>query len=194
MSNECSQSTILGRSGSNACTFIALYFGHLYFAAHLKPPSNKELSNEWKVCLRQALIKGNDIHDDIFENEPVNVTVGEAIEIAGNECCVKEIGQQLDAFGQDVIDQLASAFEQFSHQRPSCVVVVVGDRSVLFLTNSDVSSMIVDSHHHVYYGALISYVQPGSQRYLANWLDSMFRLTWNSALRLVSLTPVVYID
>ena len=86
------QSTLGGRSGSNACTFIALYFGHSYLRNNLPPPVHSSLSMEWKCALYKALEKGNEIHDELFEGEGVDVSVEDAVDMAGTECFVKSIG------------------------------------------------------------------------------------------------------
>ena len=84
-----SQSTIVGRLGSNACTFIALYFGHLYFSSHLQLPTNDaKLNHEWQLSLWEAILKGNEIHDDMYENYAVDVDVHDAVDKAGDECGV----------------------------------------------------------------------------------------------------------
>lgn len=76
-----SQSTLLGRLGSNACTFIALYFGNLYFLSCLKPPSDGvTLDCEWQVSLREAILKGNEIHDDLYDTDAIDVAVDEAVD------------------------------------------------------------------------------------------------------------------
>lgn len=92
--------------GSNARTFIALIFGHLYFSTRLQPPVNLDLQYNWKVALIQAILRGNDIHDDIFQGSAVDVAVGDAIKIAGDECFVDKTEQQYDIVGTNRLEQL----------------------------------------------------------------------------------------
>ena len=193
--NFC-QSTLRGRSGSNACTFIALYFGHLYHHKILPPPVNSSLSMEWKCALHKAMAKGNEIHDELFEGEGVDVAVVDAVDMAGTECFVESIGQGLDMFGMDCVDQLAQVFEASSlsvTMQSSCAVIVTTGRSFLFIANQDRSCMIVDSHRHGNNtGAIIAYCAPNCAKVLAKWFESMLQETWQSNLRVCSVTPVFY--
>lgn len=84
-----SRSTLLGWLGCNACSFIALYFGNMYFLSSLEPPSDHvTLDHEWQVSLREAILKGNEIHDDLYDNDASDLAVDEAVELAGDECGV----------------------------------------------------------------------------------------------------------
>ena len=83
--------------------------------------------------------KGNEIHDELFEGEGVDVAVEDAVEMAGTECFVQYIGQGLDLIGSDCEDQLAEVMEMLSTSTPpsSCNVVVTRGRSFLFIVNKD---------------------------------------------------------
>ena len=188
------QSTLGGRSGSNACTFIALYIGHLYLHWKLPPPLHSVLSMEWKSALYKAMKKGNEIHDELCEGEGVDVAVEDAVKMAGTECFVQYIGQGLDLIGSDCEDQLAEVMEMLSTSTPpsSCNVVVTRGRSFLFIVNKDRSCMIVDSHRHVNVGAMIAYCPSKCTRMLAKRVRTIFRETWQCDLRACSVTPFFY--
>ena len=193
--NFC-QSTLGGRSGSNACTFIALYFGHLYLYNNLPPPLNGALSIEWKSAFYKAMVEGNKIHDELFEGEAVDVAVQEAVDMAGTECYVQSTGQSFDMFGLDCVDQLGSAFEMLSLSKtvqPSCNVVVTSGRSFLFIVNKDGSCMFLDSHGHGTVGAIIAYCPPNGAKMLAKWLEATMQRDWQCNLRVCSVTPISYI-
>ena len=183
-----------GRSGSIAFTFIALYFGHLYLHWKLPPPLHSVLSMEWKSALYKAMKKGNEIHDELFEGEGVDVAVEDAVEMAGTECFVQYIGQGLDLIGSDCEDQLAEVMEMLSTSTPpsSCNVVVTRGTSFLFIVNKDRSCMIVDSHRHVNVGAMIAYCPSKCTRMLAKWFRTIFQKTWQCDLRACSVTPIFY--
>ena len=192
---DLSQSTIYDRMGSNACTFIALHFGHLYFSCGLQPPIiNSHLQNNWKVALIDAIISGNDIHDDIFEGDAINVSVDEAVQIAGEECHVDKICQQYDIIGSNRLGQLINVFKTLAVGQPhSCHIVITGDRSMLFIVNQDKSPMIVDSHEHRGTGALIAYAPVGQVDSLALWFTRMHSATWDTEIGLTSLVSVSYV-
>ena len=92
-----SQSTIDGRTGSNACVFIALYFGSLTIKYGLNCPPNVSLPVSWKYALEEAMRKGNEIHDELFDNAAVNVSVEEAVELVAEDCNVLAVVQEYNA-------------------------------------------------------------------------------------------------
>lgn len=188
------QSSIAGRCGSNACTFIALYFGYLYLQDNLPPPNGNVLPMEWKHALYKAMKRGNEIHDELFEGEGVDVSVEDAVSMAGMECFVSSIDQSIDVFGQDCEDQLASVFHTLATTLQSrCNAVVTTGRTLLFIINQDGSCMIVDSHKHQNKGALIAYCPSSSAKLLAKWLTTMLQETWQCTLRVCSVIPIYYI-
>ena len=190
-----SQSTLGGRTGSNACTFIALYFGHLYSHYNLPAPQGYQLSEQWMFALHEAIIKGNEIHDELFEGEASDVSVEDAVEMAGIECWVQSIGQNFDLIGFDCQNQLEDVFDSLTAPpllHPKCNVVVTGGKSMLLVVNADGSTMIVDSHRHDSMGAIIAYCASGQSRTLAKWLGTIHRIYWQQDLRLCSVIPVYY--
>lgn len=179
--------------GSNACTFIALYFGNLYFLSCLEPPSDSvTLDFGWQVSLREAILKGNEIHDDLYDNDAIDVAVDEAVELAGDECGVNCIENQYDIFGCSCNNQLSDIFSDLSLKH-SCHVIVTQGKSFLLIVNTDQSTMIVDSHSHIGSGALISFAPPGHAADLAVWFARMLRNTWNYELGTTSVISVSYV-
>ena len=80
-----SQSTIDNRNGSNACVFIAFNFGLLYQQYGLDNTMVRHtLDICWQAALEHAIRAGNAIHDQYFDQDGVNVTVQEGIDLAGN--------------------------------------------------------------------------------------------------------------
>ncbi len=188
------QSMIEGRSGSNACTFIALYFGKCLLHEKLPTPLGFNLSIEWKSALYTAMKKGNEIHDEMFEGEGVDVAVEDAVNMAGTLCFVKSVGQGYDIFGHDCEDQLATVFEMLcTTQQSRCHAIVSSGRTMLLIVNEDGSCMIVDSHQHINHGAVIAYCPSNSSKMLAKWLRTMMQRTWQIDLRFCSVTPIFYV-
>ena len=187
------QSMIGGRSGSNACTFIALYFGKCLLHENLPTPCGNSLSMEWKSALYTAMKKGNEIHDELFEGG-VDVAVEDAVNMAGALCFVDSVGQGYDMFGHDCEDQLATVFEMLcTMQQSRCYAVVSSGRTMLLIVNEDSSCMIVDSHKHINHGAVIAYCPSNSVKMLAKWLRAMMQITWQIDLRFCSVTPIFYV-
>lgn len=143
-----SEADIQGRTSSNACVFIALNMGKLCFDRKLSWPSGNILPEPWRATL---------IHDDLFDHEGVNVTVDDAVLMAGEECGVRALGPQLDIFGYNPVNQVAIVLIQEAHNFTSSFIVIVSHEcAFLFVVNSDQSAMLIDSHCHVNTGAIIA--------------------------------------
>lgn len=189
---EC-QSNIQGRTGSNACVFIALHMGKLCHARNLTWPIGDLLPESWKRALQEAMIKGNQIHDDLFDHHATNVTVEDAESMAGEECGVHTLGQQIDIFGINPVNQLSNWLsQQVQALSRSFSVIVADDRAFLIVVNSDQSAMVVDSHSHGNGGAIIACCQSGQVASLAYWLDAMMNAIWGVSLTVASISPVHY--
>jgi len=90
---DFSQSAIDGRNGSNACAFISLYFGQVASKGLLPPRQGLQLNDYWKDVLGQAIMRGNDLHDELFDHEGIDLNVDDVVEIAGEDCGVLCLGQ-----------------------------------------------------------------------------------------------------
>ena len=181
-----SQSSIQGRTGSNACAFIALIMRKMWINGGLLWPRDVLLPEPWKQSLYEAMIKGNKIHDDLFDHE--------AVSLADNECGVQSLGKQIDIFGLSSVHQLANFLiqEAQNHKSKSCSVIMTQRRATLLAVNSDSSAMIVDSHSHGNDGAIIACTPPGSIHLLAQWLDALMNDIWQHSLTIASVTKVFY--
>lgn len=190
---SASQSDIQCITGSNACVFIALLMGKLSFERNLTWPTSDLLPESWKGALHEAMIKGNQIHDDLFDKEATNVTVDEADSLAGEECGVQSLGQQIDIFGIAPINQLSNwLMQEAQNKSKSYYVIVADERAFLLAMNGDQSAMIVESHRHGSKGAIIACCQRGHVGSFALWFDAMMSATWGVSLTIASISPVYY--
>ena len=147
------------------------------------------LVNAFKV----AMIKGNQIHDDLFDQNPVNVGVEDAVSMAGEECSIQSILEQTDIFGRNPQSQIADLFEkEANYMANGCTVIVADERALLFTVKSDRSAMILDSHSHGNYGAVFAHSKPGDVRSLALWLNGMMQTDWQYTLAIASAHKVMY--
>ena len=79
--SSISQSTILGRTGSNACTFIALLFSKMFFSENVQiPVLNSPLSQTWvDQLIVQGILVGNNIYDSVTQDIPQTFGVSQAL-------------------------------------------------------------------------------------------------------------------
>ena len=189
-----SQSSIQGRTGSNACAFIALIMGKMWMNGGLLWPRDALLPEPWKQSLYEAMIKGNKIHDDLFDHQAVDLAVKDAVSLADNQCGVQSLGQQIDILGLNPVHQLANFLiqEAQNHKSKSCSVIMTQQRAMLLAVNSDSAAMIADSHSHGNDGAIIACTQPGSIHLLAQWLDALMNDIWQHLQTIASITKVFY--
>ena len=62
------QSTLNGRLGSNACTFIALTYSNLYYSSPESLISSQALSNTWMYRVLAAMMIGQQFYDKCASN------------------------------------------------------------------------------------------------------------------------------
>ena len=124
-----SQSTLDRRNGSNACAFLSLYFDQIA-SKGLHPPNNGlHLDISWKDALRQAIIKGNELHD-LFDHEGVDLHVDDAAEMAAEECGILCIGQQQELFGgAGVAKQLLTNFRDELSNKKERVIIIYNNKT-----------------------------------------------------------------
>lgn len=111
--------------GSNACVFIALLMGKLSNARNLTWPTGDLLPKSRKGALHEGMIKGNQIHDNLFDHEATNVTIDEADSLAGEECGVRLLEQEIDIFGITPINQLNNWLMQDAQNKSKSYNVIV---------------------------------------------------------------------
>ena len=188
---DFSQSTIGGRNGSNACAFICLYFGQVASKGLLVPKQGLTLSNVWREVFEWAITSGNELHDELFDHEGINVNVDEAVEIAGEECGVAYLGQQKDFFGlpKELLAEHLNSLA-LGAQR-SCHLFCSSERTMFLMCDSG-NLYFVDSHSHKDSGALIASVPTGNGEAFAEWIDKMMNFHWHCPLTIGSMTEVIY--
>lgn len=178
-----SQSNIQGRTGSNACAFIALIMGKIWIRGSLLWPRGDCLPESWRK-----------IHDDLFDHQAVDLEVEDAVSLADNECGVQRVGQQIDIYGINPVHQLANVLiqEAQNNTSKSCYVIMTEHVPCILAVNSNSSAMIIDSHSHGNDGAIIACSQPGCIHLLVQWLDAMMNYNRQHSLTIASVTKVFY--
>ncbi|KAJ7331224.1 hypothetical protein OS493_020006 [Desmophyllum pertusum] len=175
--------------------------GQKWIQGSLLWPRGNYLPESWRKSLMEAMIKGNQIHDDLFEHGAVNLEVKKAVVSLRNinECWIQSVGQQIDIFGIDPapVHQLENVLIQEGQEAKknvskSCSVITTQGRAMLLVVNSDSSAMIIDSHSHGNKGAIIACSPRGKIHLLAQWLDAMMKDNWQHSLTIASVTKVFY--
>ena len=158
-----SQSTINNRNGSNACVFIAFNFGFLYKQFSLDNTLvGQSLNSHWQTALEHAIRAGNDVHDQLFDFEGVDVSVKEGIELAGEMCRVGQVLREYNVFGANPLDQLETVVKTLSQQCQPFHVLIALEMAMLIIVDSCGVLFFIDSHIHGKKGAVIVRFNPDS--------------------------------
>ena len=134
-----------------------------------------------RVSWKHALEKGNEIHDELFDNGAVNVSVEEAVELAAEDCNVLAVVQEYNAYRQNVLQQFTDIMRNIANQSNSLHVVVVIGRAMLFVVASDGS-------------LIVAFSKPGEFLSFSQWFSDMLMHNWhaNLSVSVVSVSTVSY--
>ena len=150
-----SQSTINGRTGSNACTFIALVLSKLHFAALELPRPHHPLSLTWVFRMVQGMEIGNKFYDSHSARDPVMFGVREAVQKVQASLGIASVRSELPA---DITRQpVATANLPHHIQLASLVnqttsVFIIDQKTVAFIPMGQ-HVLLLDSHCHAQSGA-----------------------------------------
>lgn len=160
-----SQSTIGGRRGSNACTFISLLLAKYYYCNpacnNHELRSNLPLPQEWVYLLTLAIIQGNNTHDRLTGGGAHNFGVREASQAMPLFANRLRISAEFPA---DLVPQPQPAAElpfyltQAEQQPKTVALFIINEKTVSFIPHKG-GYILIDSHVHQHHGALIAYVK-----------------------------------
>ena len=106
-------------------------------------------NTQWQAVLEKAIRHGNQVHDVLFDQEGVIVTVEEGIELAGDQSQVRQIYQEYNVFGTNPLSQLETVI-RFSTAAKSFVSCFgVNSMAMLIILDSQGTLIFIDSHVHM---------------------------------------------
>ncbi|KAL9965000.1 hypothetical protein ACROYT_G028723 [Oculina patagonica] len=168
-----SQSTILGRMGSNACTFIALLFSKLFFSDNVDVPNrNLPLTQTWVYqVIVQGIILGNNVYDSISRNVPTTYAVSAASVLLKNIIGSVVLGPELPVSITQEANPAASLpfyWRSALNKGKTTSLFILGGNTVVFIPTPS-GILLLDSHLHGNVGAVIAF---------AEWQNSFELLSW----------------
>ena len=191
-----SQSTIDSRNGSSACVFIALNFGLLFQKCGLDNTLlGQSINFHWQAALEKAIRDGNQLHDELFDQEGVIVTVEEGIELAGDQCQVRQIYKEYNVFGANPLSQLETVISTLLLQRSSFHVLIVNAMAMLIIVDNQGTLIFIDSHVHSSKGAVIARFildRHSQARNFSVWLNGMLIQSRGLGLSICSISSISY--
>ena len=159
--SQFSQSTLYGRNGSNACTFIALLLAKFYFLHKfaLSLSQHMSLPLRWINLFINCISLGNHIYDSVTTGIGRYFSVQEATPfltpITGNV-------QLEDSFDLSILNEnpvvaqssLALYLEQLTKEDNLTAVVIMNSMTISLVgQNNDI--IVIDSHLHGQLGAMV---------------------------------------
>ena len=196
MPSHISQSTIDGRNGSNACVFIALTFGMLHKFSNLPVLSEENLTAQWQMALVTAIRMGNDMHDELYDAEGVDVSVDDAVSAVGQHCQVHNISREHDILGSNPQGHLDTVVLSILQEKPSYDILVGHGKAVLVIVDCAGNLILVDSHQHSNKGALIarSVSCVGHQAtYFAIFLNQVYLQSFGANISVCKVSTISYL-
>ena len=70
-------------------------YGQMDVCISQEIPRDASLPESWRKPFIEAMVKGNKIHDDLFDEEAVDLEVEEAVSLADTECGIHELDSRL---------------------------------------------------------------------------------------------------
>lgn len=160
-----SQSTYLGRNGSNACSIIALLIAQGACQVNCDLDPSPALPDDWVSLICGCIKVGNDLYDRSRASLPQRyLSAAEAAMVTGDRIDVS-IGQPLPVrvFDPHPPSTLKHHLLQLSHnQLNSYALFIVNEKTVLFIGIRNEKLVLVDSHLHNQNGAMVILGKPTS--------------------------------
>lgn len=170
-----SQSTLNGRSGSNACTFIALILTKLHLAAPEIPRANQPLSPTWIYRMLQGIEIGNKFYDFFSAGNPgIMFGVKDAAEKVQRSVEITSVGPELpaDIARQAVVTaNLQYHIELASMMHHTASLFIINQKTVAFVSMGQ-NILLLDSHFHGSSGAYLALAPKSSIWQLLRWFKT----------------------
>ena len=160
---QVSQATLLGRNGSNACTFIALLLAKMYTTAQqyalLQFDGNAGLNQSWLTLLLSAIVRGNQLYDAVTQglgNPFFSVAAAKSHLTAVLAPVTLEETLDITFTSENPqVPQSSLAFylQRLVHERNLAALVIIDGKTVCFVGQNN-KVYILDSHPHVENGSV----------------------------------------
>lgn len=181
---EYSQSTLLGRLGSNACTFIALTFSKLYFSSPEPLDSSRPLSNTWMYRVLAAIMLGNQFYDRAAGNSGQLYGVREAATKMEQTKALDSIDISAELPVSIIRDQTPAASlpyhlnqAQLNKTKTACIFII-NDKTVSFIPTQN-GIIVFDSHYHGTSGAFVAIAPNDAAFELLSWFKTINSIPHN---------------
>lgn len=191
-----SQSTLGGRTGSNACTVIAVLCGFYFLKHKLNADSvSNLLSDKWCSTMMNAIIEGNRVHDFVFAGAPVNLDVEDVVETFGSDIHLQAVDDtEYFVVNNNDISQLCNIVrkKQTIPDTAGAGVLIANGKSSCICIDAQGNLACTDSHKHKEKGALIVAADKANLESFVQEVVNMHQRFFNKALLYGALTWVHY--
>ena len=191
---QFSQSTLFGRNGSNACTFIALLVSKFYFVnkSVLTLNQHNSLPPAWINLMINSMSLGNQIYDKITQGSGQYYSVDNAIrflpDITGNVELEDSLDLSIINENPAVPQSSLGFYLPRLTQEDNLAAIVIMNGKTICLVGRDNNILIMDSHLHGQLGAMIGIATVDKAEELLFFIKQQLSLSFN----ICSLTFVKY--
>lgn len=189
-----SQSTLFGRNGSTACTFIALLLAKFYFlnTTVLQLTQQLSLPLTWTNLIINCMSLGNQIYDNITRVPGQYFSVEEAIHFITNITGNVEVEESLDLSTVNenaAVPQSSLGFylPRLTRENNLGSIVIMNGKTISLVGQNN-NIILMDSHLHGQMGAMIAITSAEKIEELLYFIKQQL----SPAFNLCSLTFVKY--
>ena len=156
---QYSQSTLIGRLGSNACTFIALTYCKLHFTSPEPLNSSQPLSSTWIYRVLASILLGNQFYDKAAGNTGQLFGVREAASKMEQNRTLGRINISAELPVSICREQIPSAslayyFNQARNTDKTACIYIINNKTVAFIPTQN-GITVFNSHFHSTSGAFL---------------------------------------
>ena len=180
---QYSQSTLNGRLGSNACTFIALTYSKLYFSSPESLNSSQPLSNTWVYRVLAAIMIGQQFYDKFAGNTGQLYGVREAALKMEQTNALGPVNISPELPASIIKERIPSAslphyFDQARNANKTACIYIINDKTVAFIPTQQ-GITLFDSHYHGTTGALVAMAPADAAWELLSWFKAVNNIPHN---------------
>ena len=176
--SQYSQSTLNGRRGSNACTFIALTYSKLYFSSPEPLDSSRPLSNTWISRVLDAITLGNQFYDKAAANSGKLYGVREAATKMEETKDLENIDVSEEFTVTIIREQTPSAslpyyFNQAQANNTKTACIFISNAKTVAFIPTQNGITVFDSHYHGTNGAFVAMAPSDAAFELLSWFKKI---------------------
>ena len=159
--SQMSQATLMGRSGSNACTFIALFMASTYIRSTnkniLELYVGSPLNSSWITLMLSSIVRGNNAYDRVtlgIGSPFFSVADAKAnlVSVLGNLTIEDTIDLSITTTEPQIPQSSLDFYLQRLDREPNLAALVIGNGMTICFVGYNNKIYVLDNHPHNAFG------------------------------------------